>query len=132
MIMMPTIREQAHDHEIGARSSKGGQLPVDPPKRYRVRRGASHDFLDCIQGRSIGELAGRAEEVVHHDGVAIIGLTAEGAVFPELRHVVDAHLDHVPVEHAVSAVNALPDAGGAQLRGQDRRLRAGNFQVLAR
>jgi NAD(P)-dependent dehydrogenase (short-subunit alcohol dehydrogenase family) len=26
---------------------------------------------------------------------------------------------------------AFPDAGGAQLRGQDRRLRAGNFQVLA-
>jgi len=54
------------------------QLPVDPPERDGVGCLAADDLLDRVQGGGVGEPAGGAEEVVHDDGVAIVGLPAQG------------------------------------------------------
>ena len=49
----------------------------------------------------------------------------------ELSDVVNAYLDGPPVKDAVAAIGVFPHIGGAQLCGQDRRIRAGVVQVVA-
>jgi hypothetical protein len=60
--------------------SIGDERQVVTPMFGQVRENvgcvAADDLLDCIQGCGVAELAGRAEEVVQDDGVAVVGLLA--------------------------------------------------------
>jgi hypothetical protein len=63
--------------QVAVWAVEGRELPVDLPEGNRVRCVGADDLRNCAQRCRVSELAGRAEEVVDDDGIAVISLAAE-------------------------------------------------------